>query len=153
MLSFTKAPFELMPAPFKVSWPVLVMVCPFKLNTAPVLTETAPDPRAVALPATTVPALILTPPLKPLPPKSVKALVPLFTRDPAPEIKSELVPELIVRLLPLAILIVPPFRVVIVELPLRVIEPPETVAAVSAPAETVPLEILEVSVPATVTLP
>ena len=52
-----------MPVPFKVSTPVLVMVWPLRSKAAPLVTPIAPELKAVALPALTVPALMVVPPL------------------------------------------------------------------------------------------
>ena len=60
----SRAPPPLMPVPFKVRGPVLVMVVPFKSNAAPLLTDTTPpEPNAVALPTFKVPALMVVPPV------------------------------------------------------------------------------------------
>ena len=52
------------------------MVMPFRSNTAPLVTETAPElaPKAVALPTLSVPALIVVPPLYVLAPVRVNVL-------------------------------------------------------------------------------
>ena len=59
------APPLLIPEPFSVNEFALVMVMPFRSNTAPLVTETVPElaPKAVALPTLSVPALIVVPPL------------------------------------------------------------------------------------------
>ena len=59
----SKAPVALTPVPRRVSTPVLVMVWPLRSSAAPSLTETAPEPIAVALPAFSVPAEMVVPPL------------------------------------------------------------------------------------------
>ena len=65
LLELVSAPPLEMPVPFKVKALVLVIVVPFKSNTAPLVTETAPDeaPNAATLPIFKVPAEIMVPPL------------------------------------------------------------------------------------------
>ena len=65
LLEFVSAPPLEIPVPFKVKALVLVIVMPFKSNTAPLVMETAPveAPRAAALPIFKVPAEIMVPPL------------------------------------------------------------------------------------------
>ena len=57
------APPLLMPVPPSISAPVLVMVWPLRSSAAPEVTDTAPLPRAVALPDLIVPASMLVSPL------------------------------------------------------------------------------------------
>ena len=65
LLELVSAPPLEMPVPFKVKALVLVIVVPFKSNTAPLVTETAPveAPSAAVLSIFTVPAAIVVPPL------------------------------------------------------------------------------------------
>ena len=62
-LLLSRAPPLLMPVPLSVSAPVLVIVWPFRSSAAPEVTDTAPLPRAVALPALSVPASMVVSPL------------------------------------------------------------------------------------------
>ena len=63
LLEFVNAPPLLIPVPFKVSTPVLVMVWPLRSKAARLVTDTVPLPNAVALPVFKVPAEMVVPPL------------------------------------------------------------------------------------------
>ena len=63
LLVFSKAPPLSIPVLRKVSAPVLVMVLPLRSSAAPLVTEMAPAPNAVALPALSVPPEMVVPPL------------------------------------------------------------------------------------------
>ena len=69
-----------MPTPDKVT--------PFKSSAAPAATSTGPEPSAVALPLLTMPEVMLTPPLKALPPDKLKTPAPALTKDPVVAAKS-----------------------------------------------------------------
>ena len=62
-LVLSKAPPLLMPVPRSVRAPVLVIIWPLRSSAAPEVTDTAPVPRAVALPALSVPVLMVLAPL------------------------------------------------------------------------------------------
>ena len=64
MLLLTKAPPLLIPVPLRVSALVFVRVWPYRSNTAPALTVMAllEAPKAVALPAWSVPPPTVVPP-------------------------------------------------------------------------------------------
>ena len=62
-LLLSKAPSLLMPVPLSVRAPVLVIVWPFRSSAASAVTETAPLPRAVALPDLSNPSSMLVSPL------------------------------------------------------------------------------------------
>ena len=59
-LLLINAPALLMPVPLKLR--LLVMLWPLRSSTAPLLTDAAPVPSAVLLPACSVPALTMLPP-------------------------------------------------------------------------------------------
>src|SRR5436309_502457 len=64
----------------------LVRVCPDDASSPPLLTVMDPVPRALAVSASTTPALIVDPPVNaPLVPDRINQPAPVFVRFPAPD--------------------------------------------------------------------
>ena len=108
------SPPLLIPEPFKVSTPVLVMVWPLRSSAAPLATEMAPVPNAVALPALSVPPEMVVPPLYVLVPDKVAELVKPAAVLIAP--LPEIAPDKVTLLDPVKE-IVPALAIVVVRLP------------------------------------